>query len=66
MVVCGWDGGRDGQVAIRGEMVLGLDAGGPVEVHPCLTKTLHCNVDILKPKTLSYVKISILLDFLAK
>ena len=58
--------GRDGQVAVWGEVVLGLDAWGPVEVHSCLTKTLHCNVDILKRKTLIHVQILIFWDFLAK
>ena len=41
-------------MAVRGEVVLGLDAGGPVEVHTRManTKTLHSNVDILINKPL--------------
>ena len=53
LVVSSGDRRRDGQVAVRGEMVLGLDAGGPVEVHTSManTQTLHCNVNILRIKT---------------
>ena len=55
VVVSSRDRRRDGKVAVRGEMVLGLDAGGPVEVHTCManTQTLHCNVNILRMKTSS-------------
>ena len=58
LVVSSGDRRRDGQVAVRGEMVLGLDAGGPVEVHTCManTQTLHCNVNILRIKTSSWQK----------
>ena len=37
-------------MAVGGEVVLGLDAGGPVEVHTRManSQTLHCNVDILR------------------
>ena len=58
LVVSSGDRRRDGQVAVRGEMVLGLDAGGPVEVHTGManTQTLHCNVNILRIKTSSWQK----------